>query len=412
MDSGQCMRFLLLGINYAPELTGIGKYTSEMAEWLAMRGHAVEVVTAPPYYPAWRIREGYPAWRYQREQLTGIRVWRCPLWVPLEQSGLKRVLHLASFALSSLPVALWQGLRWRPDVIWVVAPGLFASPGAWLAARLGGAKAWLHVQDFELDAAFDLGLLAMGWVRATATSLERWLMRRFDRVSAISEPMLERLIMKGVDGTRCVLFPNWVDVDLISPLEGSSPMRVELGIPAETTVALYAGNMGEKQGLEVVIEAASSLTYCQHIQFVLCGDGAMRKRLHQWAMGLPNVRFLPLQPLERLNDLLNLADVHLLPQRADAADLVMPSKLTGMLASGRPVVATAHPCTQVARVLATCGLVTPPGDGKALAQAIVHLASHPGERVRLGQAARAFTLAHWTREMILRRFEEEITRLK
>ena len=406
------MRFLVLGINYAPELTGIGKYTTEMAEWLAARGHTVQVVTAPPYYPAWQIGEGYSAWRYQREQLTGIRVCRCPLWVPREQSGLKRVVHLASFALSTLPVVLWQGLKWRPDVIWVVAPALLAAPGAWLAARLGGAKAWLHVQDLELDAAFDLGLLATGWIRSTAAPLERWLMRRFDRVSAISERMLERLIIKGVDGSRCASFPNWVDVDLISSLEGPSHMRAELGIPTETIIALYAGNMGEKQGLEIVIEAARSLTQCLHIQFVLCGDGAVCERLHQLAMGLPNVRFLPLHPLERLNDLLNLADVHLLPQRADAADLVMPSKLTGMLASGRPVVATAHPKTQVAGVVAGCGLVTPPGDAKALAQAILHLASDSGERARLGQAARALALEHWTREMILQRFEEEITRLK
>jgi colanic acid biosynthesis glycosyl transferase WcaI len=406
------MRLLLLGINYAPELTGIGKYTSEMAEWLTAHGHAVQVVTAPPYYPAWRIGEGYSAWRYQRELLAGVCVWRCPLWVPLEQSGLKRVLHLASFALSTLPIVLWQGLKWRPDVVWVAEPAFFSTVGAWLAARLGGSRAWLHVQDFEIDAAFDLGLLPPGWLRRNIAVLERWIMRRFDRVSTISERMLEQLETKGVEVPRRFLFPNWVDTELIHPLCDPSPLRAELHLPPDAIVALYAGNMGEKQGLEIVIEAARALSDQRTIRFVLCGDGAARARLRRLADGLANVCFLPLQPGDRLNALLNLADIHLLPQRADAADLVMPSKLAGMLASGRPVVTTAHRCTQIARAVTGCGIVTPPGESETFAQAILHLATHPAERIRLGQAARAFALAHWRREEILRRFEEEVERLR
>ncbi len=406
------MRVLVLGINYAPELTVIGKYTSEMAEWLTARGHAVQVVTAPPYYPAWRVGEGYSAWRYRREMLAGIHVWRCPLWVPPDPSGLTRVVHLASFALSSLPVVLWQGLRWRPDVVWVVEPAFFSTVGAWLAARLGGAKTWLHVQDFEIDVAFDLGLLSTTWLRRGVAACERWIMRRFDRVSTISERMLEQLAAKGVEAPRGLFFPNWVDTAKIYPLHGPSPLRAELPIAVDTIVALYAGTMGEKQGLETMAEAARALTDHPNIQFVFCGEGGARKRLSQMAEDLPNVRFLPLQPAERLNELLNLADMHLLPQRADSVDRVMPSKLTGMLASGRPVVATAHPHTQVAQVVTGCGMVTPPGDAAALAQAILHLATHPAERAQLGQTARTFALAQWSREGILRRFEKEIVQLR
>src|SRR2546425_4795103 len=154
-----------------------------------------------------------------------------------------------------------------------------------------------------------------------------------------------------------------------------------------------------------------SLTSHRNIQFVLCDNGAARRRLPQLLAGLSNARLLPLQPAERLNELLNLADIHLLPQRAGAADLVMPSKLTGMLASGRPVVATAHPGTQVARVVAGCGLVVPPEDGAALAEAILRLARSSEERVQLGRAARAFAVAHWSRQEVLQRFEEELARL-
>ncbi|RME56373.1 colanic acid biosynthesis glycosyltransferase WcaI, partial [Candidatus Parcubacteria bacterium] len=166
------MKVLIYAINYAPELTGIGKYTGEMAEWLAERGHQVRAVTAPPYYPAWKIGEGYSGRRYTREALGGVEVWRCPLYVPSKPTGAKRIVHLASFALSSLPVMLRQ-IFWKPDMVFVVEPPLFCAPVAWIVARLSGGKCWLHVQDFEVDAAFALGLLPK-WMRKLASLAERW----------------------------------------------------------------------------------------------------------------------------------------------------------------------------------------------------------------------------------------------
>lgn len=403
------MKILIHGLNYSPELTGIGKYTGEMAEWLAARGHEVRVVTAPPYYPMWRIGEGYSAGRYRRERHAGIRIYRCPLWVPQRPSGIKRVLHHLSFAVSGLPVVLWQGLIWCPDVVWVVAPSLLSGPGGWLAARLGAARSWLHIQDFEVDTAFDLGILSGSLIRGFVVKLERWLMRRFDRVSTISERMLDRLITKGVDSSRCVLFPNWVNTDAIFPLQKQSPMRKELGISEDTVVALYSGNMGEKQGLEILVEVAQTLSGHKDLLFILCGDGAVRMRLLKLTEGFPNILFLPLQPVERLNELLNLADIHLLLQRADAADRVLPSKLTGMMASGRPVVATTHPDTEIGRILEHRGLIVPPGEGAALAKAVLHLAAHSEERATLGRAARSFAVTQWSRDQVLGRFEKTLT---
>src|SRR5580765_2752594 len=123
------MRILLYGINFEPELTGIGKYTGEMARWLAAAGHEVRVVTAPPYYPGWSVQQPYRAGRYLREDWHGVAVFRAPLWVPRRVSGLKRLVHLASFALSSLPV-LFAQWRWQPQVVWVTEPPLFCTPAA------------------------------------------------------------------------------------------------------------------------------------------------------------------------------------------------------------------------------------------------------------------------------------------
>lgn len=412
------MRILIYGINFSPELTGIGKYTGEMAAWLAARGHQVRVVTAPPYYPDWRVWAGFSGWRYQVADEAGgsLRVVRCPLWVPARPAGLTRLLHLASFALSSLPVLLGQW-RWRPEVVFVVEPPLFCAPGALLLARLCGAKAWLHIQDFEVDAAFDLGLLSGARLQRMVLAGERWLLRRFDRVSTISRRMLALAQAKGVAAECLVLFPNWVDVLAIQPggpkigAGETAPhaLRAELQIEPTALVALYSGNMGKKQGLEILAEAATRLRNAAGLVFVFCGNGVGRADLVAHCAGLPNVRFLDLQPLARLGELLTMADIHLLPQRADAADLVMPSKLTGMLASGRPVVATARADTELANAVAGCGVVTPPGDAAAFAAAITALAQDAPLRARLGAAARDYAVCHLGgRDAILGQIEAEL----
>jgi colanic acid biosynthesis glycosyl transferase WcaI len=169
--------------------------------------------------------------------------------------------------------------------------------------------------------------------------------------------------------------------------------------------------MAHKQGLNVLAEAVQKLGSRNDLHFVFCGDGAAKQTLASLALQMPNVHFMPLQPLERLNDLLNVADIHLLPQRADAADLVMPSKLTGMLASGRPVVVSAAADTQLSQVVDGRGMVVPPGDASAFAWAIDHLASHSALREKLGRNARAYAVSDLETNVVLRRFEQELLKL-
>jgi colanic acid biosynthesis glycosyl transferase WcaI len=431
------VRILIHGINFSPELTGIGKYTGEMADWLEAQGHEVRVVTAPPYYPQWYVSEGFENW-WSKEQAPELKnqtlnihselkvsngslvVYRCPIWVPINPTGLKRLLHLASFALSSFPIMLRQ-VFWRPDVVWVVQPPLFCAPQAWLVAKLSGAKSWIHIQDYEVDAAFQLGLLNGAFLHWIVANGERWLMRHFDRVSTISHRMLEMAVAKGVTSDRVVLFPNWVDFNVIIPsplcIENTEVQthirdyRSELDIPKNTIVALYSGNMGNKQGLEILSQVATLLREDPNIVFVYCGLGAGRDELVMQCVNFPNVKFLDLQPLAHLSDLLCMADIHLLPQRADAADLVMPSKLTGMLASGRPVVTTAHKGTELANLVKDCGLVVPPEQSQAFAEAIMKLASDADLRETLGSAGRAYAESYLDKNTILRRFEAELNQL-
>jgi len=401
------VKILVYGINYAPELTGIGKFSGEMATWLAAQGHSIRVVTAPPYYPDWRVFKGYSSFLYLRHQVESVDVWRCPVWVPAVPSGLKRIVHLLSFALSSSFV-MFRQVFWRPDLVIVIEPPLFCSPVAVFIARICGARSWLHIQDLEVDAAFDLGVLSSPGLKKIVLMIERWLMGRFDRVSTISEQMLSRLAAKGVLAEKQILFPNWVDIERICPIICPYAFRKQMSISEDSIVFLYSGNMGEKQGLEIVVEAARRLVDRKDIVFVMCGQGAAYSRLRNLAAGLENVHWLPLQPLDRLNDLLNLADVHLLPQRADAADLVMPSKLTGMLASGRPVLATALDGTQIAQVLESSGVVVPPENVGLFVNAILDLSENPEKRQKLGKNAREYAVEYLGRDAVLERFEESL----
>lgn len=404
------MRILISSINYAPELTGIGKYTTEMAEWLALKGHEVRVVTSQPYYPEWRVYDGYASWRYKNESVRGVGVWRCPLWVPSKPSGIKRLIHLASFALSSLPV-LCRQIFWRPDLVFVVEPPLFVAPAALLCAKFSGAKAWLHIQDFEIDAAYGLGIIKFHWLFGLTMRSESWFMKRFDVISSISPNMMLRLLKKGLPKSSTYLFPNWADLARIFPLREHGSLRTELQVPHDAIVALYSGNMGEKQGLEILLQAATGLQSTANVTFVLCGDGAARLRLQSQFQELKNVKWVPLQPQERLNELLNMADIHLLPQRAEAEDLVMPSKLTGMLASGRPVIATACKGTQLEMVVSQCGMVVQPGCVEQLVQAIIKLAADPSMRADLGTKARVYAEKHIGRDQVLSQFETELERI-
>jgi colanic acid biosynthesis glycosyl transferase WcaI len=401
------LRILIHGINYAPEFVGIGRYTGELGAWLSSRGHAVTVLAAPPYYPAWRVPAAYrrPAWR--REWLDGVEVLRAPVYAPARVTGRGRILHELSFGASCLP--WWPSLWARSwDAVLAVCPLLQSGLAPALLARRQRIPFIFHVQDLQLDAARELGIIRQPLLFAYLTRLEHFLFTRSQAVTTISRAMAARIRDKGAPPERVHLLPNWADLEAIKPGERRNALRRELGLNDEIMV-LYAGNMGEKQGLEVILDAAVITRYNQAIRYVFVGEGAARERLMDRARGLAleTVSFWPLQSRDRFPLLLNAADIHLVVQKAKASDLVMPSKLGNILAAGRPFIATARPETELGRVTAEslAGRLTPPEDAGSLARAIVHLARDTAARRIMGLKARQFAQAWLGRDKIMAEWE-------
>lgn len=343
------MNIVILSLNYFPEKTGIGKYNTEMAEHLTKLGHNVTMITAAPYYPEWQISEGYEN-SFSYELFNGVDIYRCPLYVPSQPTTLSRLLHLVSFSLSS-GFRLFSLRKRKIDAVVMVQPTFFCAPLTLLFCKLFKATSVMHVQDFELDAM--LGLEMGGdRLKKVMFKLESLFLKRFDKVSSISLNMLEKIVQKGVNVSKTVFFPNWADISMVTPDKDGSTFRQKNGIAPADFLVLYSGNLGEKQGLEILMDVAKILETVGAIKFLVVGNGASLSKLKSLkeSLKLTNLSFLPLQERDVLPNMLAAADLHLVIQKKGVADAVLPSKLTNILACGGRAVVTAELNTELGKI--------------------------------------------------------------
>lgn len=333
------MRILVYGINYYPELTGIGKYTTEMCEWLARQGYEVEVITSLPYYPEWEVHPEYKGKGFHTEIINAVKVHRGPFYVPRAVSGYTRLLHDFSFLLSSG----WHWIRMlfkrKFDVVLCIYPPLPIGIFPLLYKWLKGTPYVFHIQDLQVDAARQLGIIRRKGLLKFLEGFERYFMRRANMVTTISEGMRKKVLAKGIAEDKLRLFPNWVDTRALFPYdqEEKPALKEKYGYRAWDKVVLYSGNLGEKQGLDTLLHAAAiAQERKSELKFFIVGEGAVKKKLLELKakLQLKNVRFAPLVAKKELPDLLNMADLHVILQKKGATDLVMPSKLSGILACG------------------------------------------------------------------------------
>ena len=398
----------LIGINFYPEDTAIGLYSTQLAEYLINHGFEVSVITGFPYYPQWKIADNYQNKpRYYREKYKEIDIFRYKQYVPENPGFIKRIVHLLDFTLGN-----YFNLKKikHTDLVFAVVP---FTTDVWLGKKLARkhrAKLWVHIQDFEFDAAIEAKLSGgNNFLFNLLFKIESYLFNRADVISTISHAMMKKLHAK-IDGKpQTYLLPNWVNADDIHPEQA----KTHPYLASDKFKILYAGNIGQKQDWDLFIRVVDFFKNNENIEFVVVGDGAYRQNLHEKIAGFSHVKIYNPVPFEELSDLLCSADLHVLFQKKEVIDTVMPSKILGMMASSHPSIIAGNPASEVAEVInkSKGGYYYENDDIQSIVRQIEHLSAHPAEAQNTGKKARKYILEHFSGDKILADFVRKLTQI-
>lgn len=401
------MNVLILSINYWPEVTGIGAFTTYRAEHLAAAGHSVEVCTTFPYYPEWKVAAEYAGKLASSEEHNGVRIFRSYAYIPNPVTAFKRILHEGSYIFTSM---IRAAVRKRPDVVLVISPPLGLAVTAILLSRFWKKPYVFDVEDLQPDSASDLGMLP-SWAVRLLYKLEYAAYRHAGLVTTLTESMRQRIIEKGIAKDKVELLEPRMDDSLtgISPQEASA-FRQKYGLNDEFLVT-YSGNMGVKQGLDVIVDAASLAASDDSLLFLFVGNGTDCERIRRRAdeLKLCNVRFLPLLDEADFRGLIAASSICLVTQQQSVSEVAFPSKIVTYLAAGRPIIASVNPDSEVARITleSGAGRVTRAEDPEALLAAILELRNQ--DLRRLGENAHAYASLRWSSARVLSHLEQRLT---
>ena len=406
------MRVLVIGINYWPERTSVAPFTTGLCEHLVAQGHQVTVVTAFPYYPEWRVWDAYRGSYYRREVINGVTIHRVAHYVPRRPSSLiQRLAYDISFTVNSFSVALFAG---ECDVIYCSCPPPTVAFAAYLLAKMKGVPYAIKLTDLASDAALATGIMKPGLGIRMARAFEAFTYRRALAVICLCRGFIDRLKERGVKEDTLLLIPDWGDTENIRPCENDSTFRHDNQLSPEKFLVLHTGNMGKKQRLINLANCAELTKDQQDVSWVLVGQGEERAYLKQEISrrNLTNIRMLPLQPNEVLCQMYSSADILVLNQAAAIEDAVIPSKLLTYMAAGRPIVAAVSEKSEAARqiLFANCGVVVPAENPPALVDAVLSLRRNRALREELGANGRAYAEAHFTKALVLRKYDEFFTK--
>jgi colanic acid biosynthesis glycosyl transferase WcaI len=400
------MNVLITTQIYVPETQASAVLVRELAEHLASRGADVTVAAGFPHHPYGRLYPGFRRQWRRVEQVDGFRVVRG--WHLIHPSpsllvrGLVYLSQCAAFLLGAAG-------KPRPDVVISYGPPLAGPLTSALIAKAAGAGLVSVIYDLYPDIAVELGYLRQPQLIRAARMAEQLVYRLSRKIVVLSEGFRRTLVQeKQVPAEKVAVIPVWLDNQDIVPLARDNSWRREMGIGPEKFVVLYAGTIGLVSGAEVVVEAAARLRQEPDILFLLVGAGHAREAVQAQAAaaGLHNIRFAPFQPRERLSEVQATADVSLVTLAPGRGKTSVPSKVLGYMAAARPVLAAVDAdCDTAALVRAAdCGLVSPAGDGAALAAAILALKHAPERRQAGGEAGRRYFLEHFERQAVLEHY--------
>lgn len=376
----------VVGMSYAPEPTGIGPYTAGLAEMLVEHGAQVDAITGVPHYPSWRV-EPQDRWRLRRQELrNGVQVHRARHFVPRRQSALTRLVWEGTFLANASLVRPSH----RPDLVIAASPSLSGALVGSRLARSCDVPFAVVVQDLVGQAALQSGIRGGQSVSAAAGRAESWVLRSAAMVVVVTDSFRRQLADYGVRAERIRLLPNWTHIP--PPQRDRQQVRRELGWHDDAFVVLHTGNMGLKQDLGNVVQAARQLGDRPDVRLVLMGDGNQREVLEGAAADCPALQFLPPVAGELYPDVLRAADLLLVNERPTVGEMSLPSKLTSYFAVGQPVLAAVSADGACARELAATGgggMRVDPGQPAALVDGIRVMQSCPDRRTAMGRAGRA-----------------------
>jgi colanic acid biosynthesis glycosyl transferase WcaI len=403
------MRVVVWGINYAPEITGIAPHNVALCEFLQRYGHDVEMVTTFAYYPAWRKRPEDRHLLCRTDRINDVPVHRCWHFVPRRVFAWKRIVHEATFVLISTMRIL---LLPRPDVYVVVSPPLLLGTAGWVVATLKRAPFIFHVQDLQPDAAVGLGMLRTGLFTRALYWLEAFAYKHATRVSGISWEIVDAFRGKGVPDRKLILFPNAVVLPADTDIPVRGKFRAKHHFAADDFLAVYAGNLGVKQGLNILLDAADLLGAEKKIRIVIAGDGAAREELEKEIRDRNNMSMLPLQYGTDYKELLVDADISLITQQGGSGNAFFPSKLLITLAYSCPVVTVADEESALALAVANgqCGKNILPGHAEQLANCLRKLSEDRQQLRHWAKNGRAY-VEQFEQRRVLEKFLRELKSL-
>jgi len=397
------MKILILTQWYPPEP---GLLVQELAQTLIAHGHQVTVLTGFPNYPSGQLYPGYRLQPLQRETIAGVPVVRVPLYPEHSHSGIKRALNYLSFAASAATLG-WVSVS-KLDVMFVYHPPLTIGIPAYILSRLWRIPFIYQIQDMWPETLSATGMLKNAAALKTVGSFAKWVYEKATAICVISPGFRENLIKKGVPANKIHVISNWVDPEAYYVADPDIDLAEELGLSNRFNV-MFAGNIGEAQGLDVVLDAAKLLRDLKDVQFVLVGDGVALPRLKQKAIdhGLNNVLFLGRYPQESMPALYALADVLLVHLKDDPLfRITIPHKTLTYLASGKPILAAVAGDTAKIVTETGAGMDCSPGDSQALAEAVrklYHL--DRAELQRMGMNGRQAAQNLYSREHLVGKIE-------
>ncbi|MEA5537267.1 glycosyltransferase family 4 protein [Crocosphaera sp. XPORK-15E] len=401
------MRILIYSYNYHPEPIGIAPLMTELAEGLAKRGHQVRVVTAMPWYPESEIAPDYQGKLYLTEERNGVKIQRCFVWIRRKRNFSNR----AFFEISFVVLSFFQALNGsRPDIIFLTIPGLPVCVPAAILGWLYRTPILLNLQDILPDAAIHVGLISSQKMISLFQWLEKFAYRTATKISVISDGFTKNLLEKKVPDNKIIEVPNWVDVNFIKPLsQENNYFRQENGLEGKFVV-LYSGNIALTQPLEILIDAAVKLGHINDLAVVIVGKEEALEGLDKYCQRKKahNVILRPFQPRHKLPEMLAAADVGMVMQKSNVISFNMPSKIQVLLASGRAIIASVPGEGTAARAIKNSGggIVVPPEDSDALAQAIEKLYSNPDLVISLGKQGRKYAEEYYNFENTLDKYED------